>query len=119
MTGVQTCALPIYAIKFTSQREQAEIAISSGQRDRFVEISVGDNGVGFDMAYAHKLFGVFQRLHNEDEFPGTGIGLAIVKRIIQDHDGEVRAQGEIGQGATFTVTLPRGEMGTDEQTPDG
>jgi PAS domain S-box-containing protein len=107
------------AIKFTSQREQAEIEISSGQRDRFVEISVGDNGVGFDMAYAHKLFGVFQRLHNDDEFPGTGIGLAIVKRIIQDHNGEVRAQGEIGQGATFTVTLPRGEMGTDKPTSDG
>jgi PAS domain S-box-containing protein len=107
------------AIKFTSQRETAEIEISSEQRDNFVEISVRDNGVGFDMAYAHKLFGVFQRLHNDDEFPGTGIGLAIVKRIVQDHNGKVRAQGEIGQGATFTVTLPRGEMGTDEQNPDG
>ena len=107
------------AIKFTSQRETAEIRISSQQRDHFVEISVRDNGVGFEMAYAHKLFGVFQRLHNDEEFPGTGIGLAIVKRIIQDHNGEVRAEGKVDQGATFTFTLPRGEMETDEQNPDG
>jgi light-regulated signal transduction histidine kinase (bacteriophytochrome) len=108
------------AIKFTSQREAAEIAISSEQRDHFVEISVRDNGVGFEMAYAHKLFGVFQRLHNDDEFPGTGIGLAIVKRVIQDHNGKVHAQGEVGQGASFTITLPRGEaVDRDKQASDG
>lgn len=108
------------AIKFTSQREAAEIAISSEQRDHFVEISVRDNGVGFEMAYAHKLFGVFQRLHNDDEFPGTGIGLAIVKRVIQDHNGKVHAQGEVGQGASFTITLPRGEaVERDKQASDG
>jgi len=96
------------AIKFSSHCETARIKISSQPRNGLVDIRVKDNGVGFDMAYADRLFGVFQRLHGDDEFPGTGIGLAIVKRIVRDHNGQVRAQAEPGQGAAFTVSLPKG-----------
>ncbi|WP_336333162.1 ATP-binding protein [Pseudomonas putida] len=95
------------AIKYTRGRTPARIQISAVQHPDETEICIRDNGVGFDMAYANKLFGVFQRLHRMEDFEGTGIGLASVRRIIERHDGRVWADGQIDQGASFHFTLPR------------
>jgi signal transduction histidine kinase len=94
------------AIKYSSHSLPPRIQVSSQEQDREIVYSVTDNGVGFDMAYADKLFGVFQRLHNYDEFEGTGVGLAIVRKIINKHGGAIWANAKPGEGATFSFTLP-------------
>ncbi len=95
------------AIKYTRGRHPAVISIGCTEQSAEFEFYVGDNGAGFDMRHADKLFGVFQRLHLRDDFEGTGIGLANVHRIIQRHGGRIWAKGEKGVGATFFFTLPK------------
>ena len=93
------------AWKFTRDRAPAIIELGCTRKDGAVVFYVRDNGVGFDPAYAGKLFGVFQRLHTQGEFEGNGIGLATVQRIIRRHHGRIWAEGAVGEGATFYFTL--------------
>lgn len=102
------------AVKYSSGQKEPRIRIEGSADGKEASYSIKDNGVGFDPAYTHKLFGVFQRLHRDDEFPGTGVGLAIVQRIVHRHHGRVRIEGKLDHGATVHFSLPTGH---DEVAP--
>jgi PAS domain S-box-containing protein len=100
------------AVKYTRPRATAHITIRAEKRPGEVVLSVQDDGVGFNMSYAHKLFGVFQRLHSDDQFDGTGIGLATARRVIHRHGGRMWAESTEGQGASFFFSLPHEDPST-------
>ena len=95
------------AVKYTRTRSPAIVSVSGESAENETRYRIEDNGVGFDMAYVHKLFGVFQRLHRMEEFEGTGIGLALTKRIVERHGGWISARGAVDGGAVFTFALPK------------
>jgi light-regulated signal transduction histidine kinase (bacteriophytochrome) len=102
------------ALKFSSKELKPVVEIGCEKGEGGYIFYIRDNGAGFDMHYAERLFGVFQRLHNEKDFPGTGIGLAIVRSIIERHNGTIRAESEPGRGACFYFTIPVHEQQSDK-----
>jgi PAS domain S-box-containing protein len=102
------------AVKFTRPCPEAVVEVGSEQEGDDVVYFVRDNGVGFDMQYVEQVFGVFQRLHKADEYEGTGVGLAIVQRIVARHGGRLWAEAKPGEGATFRFTIPEGKEGTHD-----
>jgi light-regulated signal transduction histidine kinase (bacteriophytochrome) len=103
------------AWKFTRRNDNPVIRVGALERDAETVYFVADNGVGFDMKHAGKLFGAFQRLHHAGDFPGTGIGLAIVQRIMRRHDGKIWAEAKEGEGATFFFSVKESKNGSDGQ----
>jgi signal transduction histidine kinase len=104
------------AWKYTGATARPEIRVLACEVDGRSGFCVSDNGAGFDMAHAARLFKPFQRLHRQDEFPGIGIGLATVQRIVQRHGGQISAHGVPGQGATFSVVLPAKASQREEES---
>ena len=100
------------AIKYSKNKSKTFIEIGAYQKENEFVYFVKDEGAGFDMQYYDKLFGVFQRLHSQEEFEGTGIGLAIVQKIVQRHNGTVWAESTLNQGASFYFSLPAGQAGS-------
>jgi len=109
LLGDVFCNLLGNALKYTRDREKRRIHVSGEVEDDACVYHVADNGIGFDMRFDEKIFRLFERLHHEDEVEGTGVGLAIVARIVRRHGGGVRAEGTPGEGARFSFTLPRRE----------
>jgi len=104
------------AVKFTRNRPHARIEVGGTVRDGMTVFWVTDNGTGFDMKYREKLFGVFQRLHSQQEYEGTGVGLAIVHRVVQKHGGTVDVTSAVDDGTTFTIAIPeQGEPDDDNR----
>jgi light-regulated signal transduction histidine kinase (bacteriophytochrome) len=95
------------AIKYSSKKENPEIEIGATEQQDKIIYYIKDNGIGFDMKYADNLFGVFQRLHRQDEFEGTGVGLALARRIISKHSGEIWAASILNEGASFYFSIPK------------
>jgi len=95
------------SIKFTMHKKEAVITLTAKEEKEWHMLTIKDNGAGFDMAFTDRLFGVFQRLHRQDEFEGTGIGLANVRRIVQMHNGDIWAEGKVDEGAEFTFIIPK------------
>jgi PAS domain S-box-containing protein len=107
------------AIKYSSKNDQAKVEVSSFRKNEFIIFHVKDNGIGFDMNYSHKLFQVFQRLHLDSEFEGTGVGLAIAHRIVQKHDGQIWAESVENEGASFYFSLPAHGKAGDQRNGEG